>query len=93
MEENKTSVGSIISAIIIIAIIVLGGLYFWGKRIEESKRVQDITTDTTQPTAQMDPVQQETAAIKTTSQSDELTSIETDLKNTKTTNLDAELTQ
>ena len=93
MEENKTSVGSIISAIIIIAVIVLGGLYFWGKRIEESKKAQDITTDTTQPTAQMDPVQQEAAAIKTTSQSDDLTSIEADLKNTNTTNLDAELTQ
>jgi hypothetical protein len=47
MEENKTSIGSIIATIIIIALIVLGGLYFWGKRIEQAQSVQTFTTSTT----------------------------------------------
>jgi hypothetical protein len=35
--ENKSSIGSILGTIIILAIIILGALYFWGKRIEESR--------------------------------------------------------
>ena len=84
MNENKSGVGSIIGIIVIIAIIVLGGLYFWGKRIEESKAVQQMTTDT--PTVL--PTQSET---NTMSSSDDLSSIETDLKNTQTTGLDSEI--
>ena len=90
MEENKTGIGSIIGAIIIIALIVLGGLYFWGKRIEESKNTQEMTSDNTQPSTQ-DASAQEAAAIKSMSSSDDLNSIEADLKNTQTTNLDSEL--
>lgn len=47
MEENKTSIGSIIATIIIIALIVLGGLYFWGKRIEQAQSAQSFTVATT----------------------------------------------
>ncbi len=47
MEENKTSIGSIIATIIIIALIVLGGLYFWGKRIQEQQTAQSFTPATT----------------------------------------------
>lgn len=90
MEENKTSIGSIISVIIIIAIIVLGGLYFWGKRIEESKKIQDITTDGVEPTL-IDETARETASIKNTSTSDDLNAIEKDLNDTNTVNLDGEL--
>ena len=35
--ENKSSVGGVVGTIIILAIIILGALYFWGKRIEESR--------------------------------------------------------
>jgi flagellar basal body-associated protein FliL len=50
MEENKTSIGSVIATIIIIALIVLGGLYFWGKRIEQTQSVQTFTVATTTTT-------------------------------------------
>lgn len=90
MEENKTGIGSIIGAIIIIALIVLGGLYFWGKRIEESKNAQEMTSDNTQP-AMQDSSAQEAAQIKNVSSSDDLNSIEADLNSTQTTNLDSEL--
>ena len=48
--EEKTPIGSIIATIIIIALIVLGGLYFWGKRIEEVQSVQTFTAGTTTTT-------------------------------------------
>jgi flagellar basal body-associated protein FliL len=47
VKENKSSVGSLIGTIIIIAIIILGGLYFWGKRIEENKAKANLITDFT----------------------------------------------
>ena len=36
-KENKASICSILGTIIILAIIILGALYFWGKRLEESR--------------------------------------------------------
>ena len=86
MENNKSSIGSIIGTIIIIAIIILGGLYFWGKRIEESKLKQNLVTDTVQPTAQ----QNEANIIESTSSSDDLQSIQADLNATNMNNLGAE---
>ena len=86
--QNKSSVGSIIGTIVIIAVIILGGLYFWGKRVEEAKLRQNLVTDmTTQQTTQVD----EAATITTTSSSDDLTSIEADLNSTKIDNLGTEM--
>lgn len=85
MEQNKTSIGSLIAAIIIIAIIVLGGLYFWGKRIEESR-----TSPTTEENGQA--LQQtEAERIADTGSSDDTASLEQELNSTVTTGLDTEL--
>lgn len=87
-QENKSSIGSIIGTIVIIAIIILGGLYFWGKRVEEAKIRQNLVTDQTSQSAT---TMNEAAAIKTVTNSDELSSIEADLNNTKLDNLGAEV--
>jgi len=89
MEENKSSVGGILGTIIIIALIVLGGLYFWGKRIEESKNAQKLTTDN-MPTVEQNATS-EAAVIKSINTSDDVDSIDADLKNTKLDNLSQEL--
>ena len=86
-SQNQSSIGSIIGTIIIIAIIILGGLYFWGKRIEEAKLKQSLVSDTTS----QDMVANEAATIKSVSSSDDLNSIETDLNNTNLDNLGAEM--
>ncbi|KND48018.1 MAG: hypothetical protein AB201_00250 [Parcubacteria bacterium C7867-006] len=88
-QENKSSVGSIIGTIVIIAIIILGGLYFWGKRVEESKLRQNLVTDSanTQQPVEMS----EAATIKSVSNSDDLNSIEADLNNTKLDGLGTEV--
>ena len=67
---HKSGIGSIIGTIIIIAIIILGGLYFWGKRVEEAKLKQDLVSDGTPQTSQ------------TTQQSDDLNTIEAELNST-----------
>lgn len=87
MEENKSSIGSIIGTIIIIALIILGGLYFWGKRIEESKNLQSLTEE---PITEEE-IQAERNVISETNSSDELNSIEADLNATEINNLDSEL--
>jgi len=88
MEENKSSIGGIIGTIVIIAIIILGALYFWGKRIEESRNTQSLVTDTVQPAVE---TISEAAAIKSIGSGDDLGSIEADLNNTNTENLGIEL--
>ncbi len=81
--------GSIFGTIIILALIILGALYFWGKRIEETKNAQSMVADNSQPAAVSND-NSEAAMIKSTSQSDDLDSLKTDLENTNTTNLSAE---
>lgn len=72
--ENKSSIGSIIGIIIIIAIIILGGLYFWGKRIEESKLQDDLLMQNATTSEEVAP--------ENVSSSDDVNSIEADLNAT-----------
>ncbi len=90
--QNKSGVGSIIGTIVILAIIILGGLYFWGKRVEETKTVQKLAADTTELNAPT-PTPNEATVIMTMSSSDDLNSIQSDITATKTTGLSAELNQ
>ncbi|MFZ2521975.1 MAG: hypothetical protein WAX44_02125 [Minisyncoccia bacterium] len=82
---NKSSIGSIIGTIIIIAVIILGGLYFWGKRIEESKMKQDLISES--QNTQIN----EASVIRSVNSSDDLNSIESDLNNTNLDNLGQEM--
>ncbi len=89
MEPQKSSIGGIIGTIIIIALIILGGLYFWGKRIEESKAKQNMTSDNSPSSAEVN----EANAINSVSSSDDLNTISAELNATSFNNLDAEMNQ
>lgn len=91
VNENKSSLGSIIGTIIVISIIILGGLYFWGKRIDEAKMKQELVSEGVEIPEQESNENMEANSIKSVSNSDELDSIEADLNSTNTTNLGAEL--
>jgi uncharacterized protein YdgA (DUF945 family) len=80
MEEKKGGMGSMIGTIIIIAIIILGGLYFWGKRIQDSKINQELTSENAD----------ELANIMSITREDDLNTIEADLNSTNL-NLDTEI--
>ena len=87
-DQNKTSIGSIISTVIIIGVIILGGLYFWGKRIDTERQNTQVTQDQNQQNINTNETASvsEALQIKTISNGSDLTSIETDLKNTNTAN-------
>jgi uncharacterized protein YdgA (DUF945 family) len=90
-QTNKSSIGSIIGIIIIITIIILGGLYFWGKRIEEARYKEKIISESQNQTETVQV--SESASIKTVSPGDDTSTIEADLNSTNLNNLDAELNQ
>jgi hypothetical protein len=78
-QGAESSVGPMIGIIIILAVIVLGGLYFWGQRANKSGNALDENT-----AAELDQIQSQ-------SSSDEVSSIQADLDATDIDSLDAEL--
>jgi len=79
-KEGGGSAGLIIGVIVILAIIILGGLYFWGQREGNDTTINDATiTD------------EALESINTQSELDDTASIEADLDATDIENLDAEL--
>jgi hypothetical protein len=52
MPPKESSVGPVIATIIILAVIVLGGLYFWGERSNNATPSGSANTQTATPTSQ-----------------------------------------
>jgi len=75
---KEGSVGPVIGTIIILAVIVLGGLYFWGQRASDKVMNEAQVNETVQN-------------ITTQGQSDEAAVIEADLNATNIDNIDSEL--
>jgi|SRR3989344_5416725 len=74
-QDGDKSAGPVIGTIIIILLIILGGLYFWGQRVNDrGAQTEDFVT----PGADIE-------SLETQGTSDDVTSIEADLN---TTNLD-----
>ena len=73
--EDGGSAGPIIGGIVILAIIVLGGLYFWGQRADDS----DVLID------------DDLNSINIQGETDDTNSIEADLDATDVENLDSEI--
>lgn len=73
--EHKKSSGPLIAVIVILILIVIGGMYFLGQRMNGDYGV---------PTGS----DEITASLKAQSSSDDLNSIEADLNNTKVDNID-----
>jgi len=87
IEPPKTkSTGAIVGSIIIIVILVIGGLYLWGKQITKVENQQATTPEQilSEPDQALD-------SLKNQSTSDEIKSIETDLNATNLDNLNKEL--
>lgn len=75
--QGEKSVGPAIGIIIIIAVIVIGGLYFWGQRA--TTKSNETNTTETGATVQDD---QNIIDLKNQSSSDEIDSIQADLEAT-----------
>jgi uncharacterized protein HemX len=86
---DKKSIGPIIGIAIIVVIIIFGGLYYWGGKINN----QELRNAQESITAEEISNQQDTSveSLQVQSTSDEITDIEADLDLTDLENLDAEL--
>jgi hypothetical protein len=73
--EEKKSKGPLVAVIIILALIIIGGLYFLKQRASMPVYVPQTTDSITE-------------SLNTQSSSDELSSIETDLNSTDIENID-----
>jgi uncharacterized protein HemX len=80
-EGDGGSVGPIVGSVIVIIIIIIGGLYFWGQKLSTDKTADEIR-------AEEDSL---LANLETVGQSDELEDIENDLDATDLDNLDDDL--
>jgi predicted PurR-regulated permease PerM len=72
--KKDEGVGPVIGSIIIIAVIVLGGLYYWGSIIQNSSNAPENVTEESLPAL---------------SESDEIIDIEQDLEATSADEIDA----
>lgn len=79
---SKSSAGPVIGAIIVIIILALGGLYFWGAQLNNKAADELPFIPGDDPSA----MNEEGAWMPLSSQSDEAAAIEADLQ---TTNMDA----
>lgn len=86
MPQEEKSVGALIGSIIVIAVIVIGGIYFWMTRNGESTAPATTETPSLGQTVTPD---QETAALLNQGTSSEVSDIEKDLNATNFDNLDA----
>jgi len=73
---NKKSIGPLIAVIVILALIIIGGLYFLKERASQPVYVPGATADSV------------TNSLNKQSSADDLNSIETDLNSTDVNNLD-----
>ena len=76
-QEEKSGVGAIIGAIIVIVIIVLGGLYVWGGKLLQNADSPAMTEDA------------QTDSLSSQSSSDEVSDISKDLEAVDLNSLDA----
>lgn len=87
LEAPQTkSTGAIIGSIIIIVVLIIGGLYLWGKQIVEKETQSTMTPE--QILSETDAV---TDSLKNQGTSNKISDIETDLNSTDLNNLDKEL--
>ncbi len=79
-------IGPVVGIVVIVLILILGGLYFWGEKLnQENGYGEPATTETSEaPDAQTEGLSQQGS-------SDNLSDIEADLQSTNTADLDAGL--
>jgi len=85
-DQSPSKAGPAIGIVIIILIIFIGGLYFWGQMVDQNERATLTPEEIlSQPTPDAD-------ALRLQSTSDEVNLINQDLQATNLSDLDKELT-
>src|SRR5690606_34810544 len=94
-EENQPYLGIVLSVLILLLIFILGGLYMWGKTMENTP--EPVVEEVERPTAEENNEPESTNAeadvqvLETSSPSNEMGAIRAELESTDTTELNTEL--
>lgn len=91
--NGESKIGPIIGIIIVVIVLIIGALYFWGQKLNnQTTEVKTETVSTTENAVVADEETDATVAnLKAQSNSDDLTSISNDLNATVITSVDADL--
>jgi uncharacterized protein HemX len=87
-NQETTSTGSIVATIIVIAILILGGLYFWGKRIETQRYNERVMSEMRNTENQANV---EASMIRSVDNNDDLDAILNDINNTNVGSVDSNI--
>ena len=92
-ETNHHHMGPVLGGMLIILVLILGGLYLWGSTLVDSTVNEAIVTERVIPNNEPETprAQADARILETTSPSDELSAIESDLMSTNLSALDEEL--
>jgi len=88
MPAPEKHTGGLVGAIVIVIILVVGGLYYWGKQVNENQTTVDESMTAEEIVSIPD---EKTEALGTQGSSDEVLDIEADLDATDLEGLEAEL--
>lgn len=83
--NNKSSIGPVIGAIIIVLLLILGGLYVWGEKLNQGDTPNDQSLNEQYDASQDAAVIQ----FKQQGSSDDLNSIEADIQSTNLDSIDS----
>ena len=85
--KKRGGMGPLIGIFIIVVLLLVGALYFWGQKLSQQETVAP--TEQVEDQAPQSTGDASVDALLTQSSSDELSAIEADLNSTDTANLDA----
>ena len=86
-QNNENSTGPVIAIIIVLAMVVLGGVYFWGER----QNTLEPNTETATSAINESNVEEVASIIESQSTSDDATSMQSDLENTNIDSIGSDL--
>lgn len=86
-QNNENSAGPVIAIIIVLAMVVLGGVYFWGER----QNSLEPSTESAMNAITESNVEEAASVIESQSTSDDATSIQSDLENTNIDSIGSDL--
>ncbi|MEX0931507.1 MAG: hypothetical protein WDZ88_02035 [Candidatus Paceibacterota bacterium] len=88
---KEGTMGPIIGSVIVIVVIILGGIFFWSERVDKADMETNESASDIDTTAPIPNEDEQTQALETQSNSDEIASIESDINQTDLDELDAEM--
>jgi hypothetical protein len=90
-EANHSRLGPVLGVLVVILVLILSGLYLWGATLSKQLPQKEVSVQFPNNEPETTRAVADTQILTTTSPSDELSAIETDLGATNLDSLDSDL--